>query len=94
MLGVDVIQDFSVIDDTLKIENNVFTALGTTIGTLSSDKFISATTAMDANDYLIYNSITGALYYDADGNGTGVAPLQIASLGVGLTLTYADFVVM
>ena len=33
-----------------------------------------------ANDYLIYNTTTGALYFDADGNGAGLA-VQIALLG-------------
>jgi Ca2+-binding RTX toxin-like protein len=46
-----------------------------------------------SNDYLIYKSGTGALLYDADGNGAGTAT-QIALLGVNLALTNADFVVI
>ena len=49
--------------------------------------------AVDLNDYVIYNATTGALSYDADGNGAGAA-LQIALLGVNLVLTNADFVII
>ena len=49
--------------------------------------------ATDANDFILYNTDTGALYYDADGNGAGVQ-LQIAVLASGLALTAADFVVI
>jgi len=42
---------------------------------------------------LIYNSDTGALFYDADGSGAGAAT-QIALLGVHLSLTNVDFVVI
>ncbi|GAB6142417.1 hypothetical protein JCM14076_31460 [Methylosoma difficile] len=49
--------------------------------------------ALDGNDYLIYNSSTGGLFYDADGNGAGAA-VRIAIMGVNLALTNADFVVI
>ena len=51
------------------------------------------TVAADANDYLVYNQATGALFYDADGNGAGAA-VQIALLGTHPVLTNADFVVI
>ena len=47
---------------------------------------------MDSNDYLVYDSDGGQLYYDADGSGAGVAVL-VAILAPGLALTAADFVV-
>jgi Ca2+-binding RTX toxin-like protein len=52
-----------------------------------------ATQALEADDYLIYNSNTGALFYDANGNGTGQS-VQIALLGTNLALTAADFSVV
>ena len=47
------------------------------------------------NDFVIYNNVTGALRYDADGAGAGAgAAVQIATIGAGLNLTNADIVVI
>lgn len=89
---IDTITDFVVIDDTIKLENKVFTAL-TTTGKLAVDQFVINTQALDANDFIIYNSAAGKVLYDADGNGAGAA-LQITTVGVGLAMTNADFVVI
>ncbi len=74
------------------VKNSVFTKL-TATGTLNTAYFKIGAAPDDSNDYLIYNSGTGALLYDADGNGAG-AGTQIALLGTSLALTYADFVVI
>lgn len=50
--------------------------------------------ATGAATQFIYNSTTGALYYDPDGNGAGSAALQVAVLPVGLTLTATDIVIV
>jgi len=88
---VDTITDFVVVDDTIQLENSIFTVL-TTIGTLAADQFRIGTKAVDANDFIVYNSTAGNLLYDADGNGA-VAAIPIASIGVGLSLTNADIMV-
>ncbi len=90
--NVDTITDFSVIDDTIQLENGIFTKLMAT-GVLNADNFVKAAAAIDLNDYLIYNAATGALVYDADGAEAGVG-VKIAVLGVNLALTNADFVVV
>ncbi len=54
----------------------------------------SGTGAHDADDRIVYNPGTGALWYDADGNGAGAA-VQIATLtGLAGALTQADFMVV
>ncbi|MBY0485084.1 calcium-binding protein, partial [Nitrosomonas sp.] len=89
---IDAITDFVVVDDTIQLENAVFAAL-TTTGSLAAGQFRIGTLASDANDFIIYNNVTGALLYDADANGAGLAT-QIATVGVGLAMTNADFVVI
>jgi serralysin len=89
--NVDEITDFNVADDTIHLENLVFTALAN--GPLAATQFVIGTAAQDANDRIIYNSATGALLYDADGAG-GVAAVQFAQLGAGLALTSQDFLIV
>jgi Ca2+-binding RTX toxin-like protein len=90
--NMDRITDFSVMDDTIYLENAIFTKL-TSAGALNAANFRIGTVALDSNDYLIYNKGTGALMYDADGSGNGAA-VQIALLGTALALTNADFMVI
>ena len=88
--NIDTLTDFAVIDDTVHLENAIFTGLGLANGTLSSAAFFIGTAAADASDRVIYDSASGKLYYDADGLG-GSAQVQIATMDVGLALTNADF---
>lgn len=88
----DKIADFNVANDTIQLENGVFKAL-TTTGVLAADQFRVGVQASDANDFVIYNNTTGALLFDADGNGANVA-VQIATVGTGLNMTNADIVVI
>jgi len=89
---IDTITDFNVVNDTIQLENAAFTAL-TTAGTLAASQFKIGTQALDADDFIIYNNVTGALLYDANGSGAGAA-IQIATLSAGLAMTNADFVVI
>ncbi len=88
----DKINDFSVADDTVRLENAAFTALKAT-GALASAAFYVGAAAHDASDRIIYNKTTGALSYDSNGNAAGGA-VQFATLAKGLALTNADFVVV
>jgi Ca2+-binding RTX toxin-like protein len=92
-INVDRISDYVVLDDTIQLENAVFAKL-TVTGTLAAGNFVSNIngTAADANDYIIYESDTGILRYDADGNGVGAA-VQFAVIGINLAMTAAEFVV-
>ncbi|WP_139559638.1 beta strand repeat-containing protein [Methylotetracoccus oryzae] len=91
-LSRDTLTDFSVVDDTIQLENAVFTRF-VTPGAVAAANFRIGAAAADANDYLIYTSGSGVLSYDADANGAGAA-VQIAVLGSGLALTVADFTVI
>jgi len=88
--NIDTIGDFNIAQDTINLSNNIFTAIGN--GTLAANAFVMGSAAGDADDRIIYDPVTGALYYDADGNGGGAA-VQFATLATGLALTNADFVV-
>lgn len=90
----DTITDFASAQDTIQLENAIFTKL-LAPGALSDNNFITVTGtggAMDKNDYIIYNSDTGILSYDADGSGAGHA-IQFATLIGQPAITVADFLV-
>jgi Ca2+-binding RTX toxin-like protein len=90
--GVDTIIDFNVTDDAIRLENAIFTGLGGATGILASGFFHIGASAQDANDRIIYNASTGALFYDANGNAAG-GVTQLAKLSAGLALSTSDFLV-
>jgi Ca2+-binding RTX toxin-like protein len=95
VLNTDFITDFSVADDTIWLDNAVYTALGAP-GALAAGALRIVTSgfaAGDADDRIIYNQTSGALWYDADGTGAGDA-VYFAQLSAGLALTSADFLVI
>jgi len=59
------------------------------LGTLDNGELTFGTKATAANQHLIYNSTSGALFYDADGAG-GAAQIQIATLTGHPALTAHD----
>lgn len=89
--NIDRITDFNVVDDTIALSVSVFNKLQA--GSLAASAYFAGTGAADATDRLIYNSSTGALYYDPDGRG-GAGQQQIATLSKGLALTSADFLLI
>jgi len=91
LLGIDNIISFNPFEDTFELENSAFSRLSVT-GLLPTN-FIIGTAASTPNHFIIYNSDTGFLFYDEDGNGSSPAE-AIATLGAGLPLTNGDFVVI
>jgi Ca2+-binding RTX toxin-like protein len=70
-----VVIDFSTGVDTVRLDGALMPALGPS-GRFAADdaRFhaaAGATSGHDAEDRIIYNTSTGLLYYDADGNGAG-----------------------
>ncbi|MFN7053178.1 MAG: calcium-binding protein, partial [Gemmobacter sp.] len=79
--NVDRITDYNAAADTIVLDRTVFRAL--VAGDLSAGAFVSGTAALQADDRIIHNKTTGALFYDADGSGAGKA-VQFAQLTPGL----------
>ena len=92
--SVLVLSDFVSGEDVLELSKSVFTSL-TDEGTLSSALFCANSTgsAQDDNDYILYNTSSGALLYDADGSGEGAA-VQFASLSNKSEISANDFLVV
>jgi Ca2+-binding RTX toxin-like protein len=88
----DTITDYNVAADTIRLENAIFKQAGAK-GTLTVAAFWKGASAHDANDRIIYDAATGALFYDPDGNGAAAA-LRFATLDDGLNLTARDFVII
>lgn len=93
--GTDQIADFNVAQDKIGIYvgnsiDSVYLDAGLTPNAvITGEQFRIGANAGDSNDRLIYNSATGALLFDVDGNGTA-AQVQIATLSVGLALTNSN----
>ena len=85
----DRITDFNVVEDRIQLENAVFTALPTT-GTLAARAFISGSSFTTTAQRIRYESTTGNLFYDPDGNGTA-ASVNFAILSTGLAMTNSQF---
>jgi Ca2+-binding RTX toxin-like protein len=86
--NIDTITDFTLIDDGFRLDDAIFTGLST--GFLGVNAFRIGAAAADAEDRIVYNEATGALFFDSDGSGAAAAQ-QFATVSTGLALTNADF---
>jgi Ca2+-binding RTX toxin-like protein len=94
--NVDTIQNFVLGEDKIVLLQAIFTQIG---ATLDAAEFQLGAVANDINDRIIYNSATGQLFYDANGNVNGSADqIQFALLTVASgalpVLTISDFVMV
>ena len=91
--NTDTIVNMDVMADGTRLSSTIFTQLS--LGTLAGGQFRSSSisTAADANDYILFNTTSGALLYDVDGNGSGVAT-QFATLDTKPDLTVTNIMVM
>ncbi len=95
--NLDKVVDFSVADDSIWLENKIFTKLGK-IGSEKKPAMIKKSNfasekAKDKDDYIIYSKKKATISYDADGSGKGKA-VEIATVKKGTALTYEDFFVI
>ncbi|WP_394893486.1 calcium-binding protein [Mesorhizobium sp. AaZ16] len=90
--NIDTITDFKPVDDTIQLDNAIFTTLG--LGVLAAGAFRTNVTgaAQDADDRIIYESDSGRVWYDSNGNAAG-GNFLFADLAGGLALTNNDFLV-
>lgn len=91
----DTVTDFQSGIDSIQLSRAIFRSLGTTTGGLDATRFWAGAGVVgghDADDRIVYNTTTGALYYDADGSGRGAA-VQICLLGTAAhpTIASTDF---
>jgi len=77
--NVDKISDFEAKDDTIQLENKIFTKLKKT-GPLKKGFFVVGSKAKQKDDYIVYDKKKGNLYYDADGSGSKFKPVLFAKV--------------
>ena len=97
-IGIDTITDFTVGTDKITIDKTTFTALSSiAAGALPGSQFAvvtTDTTAGSSTAAIVYNSTTGALFYNQDGSVAGLGTGgQFATLPTKPALTAADFLV-
>jgi serralysin len=95
--NVDQVNGFVSGTDKLAFDDAVFTAAGGPGNFAAGDaRFFAAagaTAGHDGDDRLIYDTTTGALYYDADGSGAGAAQ-QLALIAGHPVLAASDIAVI
>jgi Ca2+-binding RTX toxin-like protein len=94
--NADSIADWTSGSDEIALDNAAMGALGADGAFVAGDaRFWASSTGLahDANDRVLFNTGTGQLYYDADGNGLGAAQL-IATVQAGATVVATDISVI
>lgn len=90
----DLIRDFHSEVDVIAISRTAFVGLAdNSAGALSAGVFSLGSVATSAEHRIIYNAVTGGLFYDADGVG-GMAQVQIAALTGAPVLSEVDFLLI
>ncbi|NCS41943.1 MAG: hypothetical protein GPJ20_25170 [Microcystis aeruginosa BS13-10] len=91
-LGNDAITDFTPGQDFIQVSRQGFGGGLIAGDTITQVQFLIGSSATNTSQRFIYNSTSGALLFDVDGNGIQSAQ-QIATLNTGLALTYEDIFV-
>jgi serralysin len=91
--NVDLVKDFRHDTDRIYLENKIFEGIGSS---LSRSEFYSGAgliQAHDASDRIVYDTASGNLYCDIDGQD-GTAAILFATLTTKPTLDYGDFAIV
>ena len=91
LTGTDTITDFVSGKDIIELHDDFYTALSK-LGAVGATNLVIGTSALDADDYLVFDSASHVLSYDADANGIGAA-IPIAQLTGVSTLVFTDFTI-
>lgn len=97
--NLDHLGDFRPVDDTIRIDDDIFSWAGQLVGGLQEANFKVLGTGLtqDANDYILYNQNTGVISYDVDGAGGSAArAFAVADNFSGdvPVVTFRDFVIV
>jgi len=90
--NVDRITDFVSGLDLILLDDLIFGALGPAVESGELRMGAGFTSAADGDDFLIFNTSNGNLYYDADAVG-GSAAVKFAVLAGAPTLSHSDFAI-
>lgn len=88
--NVDTLVDFKSGTDKIGLSTGIFAPLGST---LDAEEFVSGTAATTAGPKIVYDNVTGQVFYDADGSGVGAAVL-FAQIAPGAVISASDFVMV
>jgi Ca2+-binding RTX toxin-like protein len=91
--NVDIITDFVPGIDRIELDDEIFESFVGVTDQIAEGNLVKGgkgVKALDSNDYLIFNTTTGAFFYDADGNGSGAA-IQFATLTGVSNVAHTDF---
>lgn len=93
IVNIDTIRDFSPGIDEIHLNRSVY--FGPDKGRLSAENFLAAPGAFageTGEQFIVYNTKTGALFYDASGDGSGMV-FQFARLKGAPHIDAGDFLI-
>ncbi|RCJ16670.1 hypothetical protein A6S26_32860, partial [Nostoc sp. ATCC 43529] len=93
--GVDTVYDFNATNELIQVSAGYF-GFGEDLSTgiLLASHFTIGASASTSTQRFIYNSNTGALFFDQDGSAGTFTQIQFAQLSAGLSLTNNNFLVV
>ncbi|WP_375470882.1 beta strand repeat-containing protein [uncultured Nostoc sp.] len=94
--GLDLIRDFGANNEPNELIQMSAAGFGggLSAGVLQASQFTLGESATTSKERFIYNSTTGALFFDSDGSANAFTQVQFAGLSPGLSLTNNNFVVV
>ena len=88
--NIDVVVDFDPAADTFALDDAVFA--NSAPGRLAASAFTVGQSATSSAHHVVYDDLSGGLFYDADGAG-GADQVQFAAVEPGLSISSDDFLI-